>query len=59
MNNIISNEISDLSSITYGNYSVTNYNEFNKPIKTTYYSINNNIIAAKYFILNIYIFFKN
>jgi len=44
-NFIISNQISDLSLISYGNYSVTNYNDFLKPIKTTYYSINNNILG--------------
>ena len=45
-NFIISNQISDLSLINYGNYSVTNYNDFLKPIKTTYYSISNNILGC-------------
>ena len=45
-NFIISNEISDLSLINYGNYSITNYNDFSKPTKTTYYSINNDILGC-------------
>ena len=44
-NFIISNQISDLSLIDYGNYSVTNYNDFLKPIKITYYSINNDVLG--------------
>ena len=44
-NFIISNQISDLSLIDYGNYSVTNYNDFFKPIKITYYSINNDVLG--------------
>ena len=45
-NFIISNQISDLSLISYGSYSITNYNDFLKPTKTTYYSINNNILGC-------------
>ena len=44
-NFIISNQISDLSLIDYGYYSITNYNDFLKPTKTTYYSINNDILG--------------
>ena len=42
---IISQGISNLHLVEYGNYSITNYNKFEKPIKVTYYSINNNIIG--------------
>jgi hypothetical protein len=45
-NYIISNQISDLSVINYGNYSVTSFNDFLKPVKITYYSINNNILGC-------------
>ena len=45
-NFITSNQISDLSIKNYGNYSVTSYNDFFKPIKITYYSVNNNILGC-------------
>ena len=42
---IILNDIGNLSLIDYGNYCVIDYNEFEQPIKTTYYSVNRNIIG--------------